>query len=221
MSDIVIGPGQPEKRLYKLPRKQWWANLARVPLKVLLKLAVPIFAIWGKYPPLMVTPDDPVSPFGSGTTPGASREPTQMKLYERFGRYIGDVVWLGWRNGGYGVAYYCKPDWLKRPGIRYMDLTIDDQRFPPVRWDKELDREIPPGLGTLWLQAPDGSWMWETTRKFGPIYLITGYRLSAVAAGAAEDRARVESGWPPVPRPTRHPNMDGRPIVSIRTARTV
>jgi len=175
----------------------------------------------------MVTPDDPVSPFGSGTTPGASYEATQVKIYERFGRYIGDCVWLGWRNSGYGVSYYTKPDWLKREGLRYMDLVIEDDRVsvaltegPDPEIDKTPDGE-PIKVGTLWVRTPDGSWLWETTRKWGPFYVITGYRLSAIASGAEEDRKRVARGQPPVPRPLYHPNMDGRPIVSVRTSYTM
>ena len=193
-------------------------HVARVPLKLLLKIAVPLFAIRGKYPPLMLTPDDPVSPFGSGTTPGASREPTQMAVYRRFGRYVGDVVWLAWRNSGYGVAYYLKPEWLKQPGIRYMDLEIADERTPTGQ--KTTDgHDIK--VGTLWVKNPDGTWLWETTKKIGPMFVITGYRLSAIASGAAEDRERVANGLPPVPRPLRHPNMDGRRIVSFRSQRTM
>jgi hypothetical protein len=195
-------------------------------IKPLLKLAVPIFAIWGKYPPLMVTPDDPVSPFGSGTTKGASVEPTQMAIYKRFGRWVGDVIWLGWRNSGYGIAYYLKPDWMKDPKLRYMDLVIVDERQPPqvayLKTNGDYEDNSSARVGTVWVRQPDGKWLWEKTRKWGPLFVITGYRLSSVASGATEDRIRAGSRkLPPIPRPAIHPNMDGRPIVSIRSARTM
>lgn len=208
-----------------LPWKKRLVHYLRPIIKPLLKVAVLFFAIKGKYPPLMLTPDDPVSPFGSGTTPGASREPTQMAVYRRFGRYIGDVVWLAWRNGGYGIAYWLKPDWLKDPKLRYMDLEIFDQRLPPMAatmtpdgayTDNDAER-----VGTVWVKAPDGKWLWQTTRKLGPLYVITGYRLSAIASGSNEDWMRVLNGMKPHGRPVRHPNMDGRPLVTIRSARTM
>lgn len=212
------------RKRYRAPLRKRLLNWLRVPAKVGIKLLVPLYAIWGKYPSWMVTPDDPVSPFGSGTTKGASNEPTVRKVYAKFGRYIGDVYWLAWRNSGYGLAYAAKPDWLKRPGLRYMDQRIDDERYPPA--DGHLDKfgnfvEEAPGEGTLWVRCPDGTWLWETTRRWGPIYLITGYRLSAVCMGALEDWRRIAGGYKPVPRPLHHPNMDGRPIVSLRTKRTM
>lgn len=193
---------------YRMPRKIWLVNVSRVPLKLLLKLAVPLFAIRGRYPPLMVTPDDPVSPFGCGTTPGASREESMVAIYKRWGRYIGDCIWLGWRNSGYGVAYYCKPAWLKDPAIKYEDLTFDRESD-----GKDMQR--------IWLLQPDGAWLWETTRRFGPVYLITGYRIGPIYSGALENAVLLSKGKDRVPRPAFHPNMDGRPIVSLRTKRTL
>jgi hypothetical protein len=194
---------------YKLPWKQRLVNLSRFPLKVLLKLAVPIFAIWGRYPSLMRTPDDPVSPFGCGTTPTASNEPTMAEIYSRFGRYVGDVVWLAWRNSGYGVAYYCKPGWLKDPSIKYERLKMEvDGRYG--------ERKL-----TFWLRCPDGTWMHETQRRFGPFVLLTGYRIEPIWNGRMENLSRLARGELRAPRPGFHPNMDGRPIVSIRTKRTM
>jgi hypothetical protein len=212
-----------EMKRYKLPGAKRWVHWSRLLLKPLIKLAVLACVPFGRYPWWMVTPDDPVSPFGSGTTPGASREPTQMAVYERFGRAVGDFVWLGWRNSGYGIAYWLKPDFLKRPGLRYMDLNIVDFRTPGHvgAVDGHYADNSAERVGTLWVQADDGTWLWETTRKIGPLYVITGFRLSAIASGAYEDRWRVEEWMQPVSRPTNHPNMDGRPLVTFRTARTM
>lgn len=210
-------------KLYTPPLTKRLIQSTRLLLKPFLKLAVLVFAIRGKYPPILLTPDDPVSPFGSGTTPGASIEPTQMAIYRRFGRYIGDVVWLGWRNSGYGLNYYLKPDWLKDKDLQYMHLTIIDKRTPGPdgKLEGDLYTERTDRVGTVWVRGPYGAWLWETTRKFGPIYVITGYRLSPIASGARENLARKAAGLDPVPRPAFHPNMDGRPIFSIRTKRTM
>jgi hypothetical protein len=204
-----------ERVRYNLPLKLKLIHYSRPIIKLLLKIAVPIFAIWGKYPPLMLTPDDKVSPFGSGTTPSASREPTQMKIYAwgtktfgpRFGRWLGDVVWLGWRNSGYGIAYYLKPEWLKDRNIKYEELDI------------QLEGEL--NNGVVWLRQPDGTYLWETTRRFWFITLITGYRLTPIYSGAIENRERLARGDVRAPRPAFHPNMDGRPLVSIRTNNTL
>ena len=172
--------------------------------KILCKVLVPLYAIRGKYPWWMLTPDDPVSPFGSGTTPTASTEHTQMKIYERFGRYIGDVVWLGWRNSGYGYAYSLKPEWLKDPSIKYEDLKIEGIPDQEVR-----------------LLQPDGSWITEKTHRLGPFRLIVGHRLTPILNGHLENKMRLRQGLERAPRPGFHPNMDARPIVSLRTMRTM
>jgi hypothetical protein len=152
----------------------------------------------------MVTPDDPVSPFGSGTTKTASTEPTQMMIYKRFGRWVGDVVWLAWRNAGYGYAYAQKPDWLKDPSIRYEDLDI---------WGTPNDR--------VYLRAPDSTILRERTYKVGPFRLIVGYRLTPILQGVLRNRKKIADGLQPDLLPAFHPNMDARPVVSLRTSRTL
>jgi len=181
-----------------------WLLLANQFVGLAAKFLVPFYAIRGKYPWWMVTPDDPVSPFGSGTTPGASTEKSQMRLYEKFGRYVGDVVWLGWRNSAYGYAYSQKPDWLKDPSIKYEELDI---------WGTE-NKEV-------YLRQPDGSVLWEKTRRLGPFRLITGHRLTPILSGSNENKKRLEQGLERAPRPWGHPNMDARPIISLRTTRTM
>ncbi len=173
--------------------------------EVLVKLTVPFYAIKGKYPWWMITPDDPVSPFGSGTTKSASIEPTQMAVYRRFGRYVGDVLWLGWRNSGLGYAYSLKPDWLKDPDIKYETLTLNKAEGNPVVYT-----------------ASDGkNTVQEKQHKFGPFILITGYRVQPIYDGGMENRKRLSEGLERAPRPGFHPNMDGRPLISLRTKRTM
>lgn len=172
--------------------------------KIACKILVPLYAIKGKYPWWMVTPDDPVSPFGSGTSPTSSTEPTQMGIYKRFGRYVGDVVWLAWRNSAYGYAYSQKPDWLKDPSIKYEDLKI---------WGTP-NKEV-------FLEAPDGTVLTEKTYKVGPFRLIVGHRLTPILNGSLENKQRLAQGLERAPRPGFHPNMDARPVVSLRTSRTL
>jgi len=182
----------------------WKALIKRLFVKLLVKATVLFYAIKGNYPWWMITPDDQVSPFGSGTTPTSSTEHSQMKVYELFGRYVGDVVWLGWRNSGYGYAYSQKPDWLKDPNIKYEDLKIEGTPDKEVR-----------------LLQPDGTWLTEMTYKLGPFRLIVGHRLTPILNGHLENKKRLEQGLERAPRPGFHPNMDGRPIVSVRTTRTM
>jgi hypothetical protein len=82
-------------------------------LSIPARLLVPLFAIGGRYPWWMVTPDDPVSPFGT-------YEATVRAVYARFGRYLGDVYWLAWRNVLYGLSYRLKPAVFK--GV--VDYTV-------------------------------------------------------------------------------------------------
>lgn len=154
----------------------------------------------------MVTPDDPVSPFGSGTTPGASVEATQMAIYRRFGRYVGDVLWLGWRNSGFGYAYSLKPDWLKNPELRYETLVLV----------KTVDKNK-----TIYTVSNGVETLKETQYKLGPIVLIVGWRVQPIYDGGIENRERAANGLERAPRPAHHPNMDGRPLVSLRTNRTM
>jgi hypothetical protein len=166
--------------------------------KVACKLLVPIYAIKGRYPWWALTPDDPTSPFGQ-------YEPTVREVYEAFGRYVGDVYWLAWRNSGFGYAYSQKPAWLKDPSIRYRDLQIYR--------DEELN--------TIILRSPDGTILRERTIRLGPLYLIYGHRLKPIWDAYCEEIKQEQQGLPLLGRPLKHPNMDGRPIISIRTARTL
>lgn len=212
---IVVGPGKPAERVkFKAPLKDRLLQFLRIPAAPFIKLLVMFYAFSGRYPNWMVTPDDPVSPFGSGTTALASREPGHVaiyawgsKIHPAFGRWLGDVVWLAWRNSMYGLAYRLKPDWLKRPGIAYETL--------------EFDQESDGNVKTFWLRCPDDTWLWERQRKVGPFVILSGYRIEPIIQGAQENLERIANGLPRAQRPPGHPNMDGRPILSIRTARTM
>lgn len=195
--------------LYSMPWRHKLIHYGKPITKPLIKVAVLLYAVRGKYPWWMVTPDDPVSPFGSGTTPSASVEPTQMAVYKRWGRYIGDVVWLAWRNSGFGLSYSLKPDWLKDPSIRYDALEL------------VAENDVTGRVSRYWLRQPDGTWLRETQRWFGPLCLITGFRIQPIYDGVARNKARAFEGLPPQTLPAFHPNMDGRPILSLRSRRTM
>jgi hypothetical protein len=181
-----------------------WLYRIVEPIADLLALPIAaVLAIKGKYPWWLLTPDDQVSPFGCGTTPGASNEPTMRAVYKRLGRYVGDVWWLGRRNRMYGLAYAMKPDWLKRPGLRYLDVAM---------W-KAGD--------SIYLRQPDDTVLRERTIKLGFLYLIVGHRLSPIWNAHYEELERHANGLPPIGRPLHHPNMDARPIVTVRSKRTL
>jgi hypothetical protein len=183
-----------------------WVLFKKYLNELLVKATVLFYAVKGNYPWWMVTPDDPKSPFGSGTTPTASTEPTQMKIYRRFGRYVGDVIWLGWRNSGYGYAYSLKPDWLKDPNIKYEDLSLH----------KETS-----GIKTTYVVSDGKNTLVENQYKLGPLYLLVGHRVQPVYDGGMRNRSWMAEGRPPAKLPAFHPNMDGRPVLSIRSTRTM
>lgn len=115
---------------------------------------VAIYAIRGKYPWWMVTPDDPVSPFGQ-------YEQTVVEQYKK-GRWWGDVYWLGFRNSVYGLKYKYKPDYLK-------EITS----YRPIQL--RMKRRVSKNKVVLVL---DG--LTETTLSIGPFRVIYGYRLSPI-----------------------------------------
>jgi len=81
-------------------------GLLLILLRPFALLAVMVCAIRGKYPWWLITPDDLPRP---GAPHFGHYEPTTRSVYARFGRYWGDVYWLGWRNALFGLAYWFKP----------------------------------------------------------------------------------------------------------------
>jgi hypothetical protein len=80
---------------------------------------------------IWLTPDDPVSPFGCGTTPGASVEPAMQAKY-RISTFLGDWWWLGIRNSAYGLAYKFKPAYFKSLST-YAGCPIGLKQVGPLR----------------------------------------------------------------------------------------
>lgn len=140
-------------------------------------IPVSIFAIWGKYPKWLMTPDDTTSPFGQ-------YEPTVKSIYDKYGRYIGDLYWLGFRNTLYGLSYALKPEYLKSL-VSYRALTRTVRVYGCVQI-VTVDR------------------LYEITIRYFGLAFIWGNRLSPIFNN--QDNLR-------------HPNMDGRPVFSIRLKR--
>lgn len=150
-------------------------------LKLFAWLPVSIFAVTGHYPAWLVTPDDPVSPFGQ-------YEATVRDVYARGGRYVGDVYWLGFRNPLYGLFYAFKPDFFKGLAT-YTHLDRAEHVGRYVR--------------TVTITDPVSGQSWsERSLTLGPAVIITGHRLTPV----------LDNDSPEL----RHPNMDARPVFSIR-----
>lgn len=155
-------------------------------LLFLASLAAPVVCLFYRKG-IWLTPDDPVSPFGCGTTPGASVEPFMQKLYAKAGKFVGDWWWLGWRNSAYGLAYKWKPDVFKTDS--YDHILFSEVNTGKVR---KITAEV-------------GEESYTETTYFGPFFhVIWGYRIRPM-------RNTARDGIP-----VRPINMDGRPIFSIR-----
>lgn len=110
---------------------------------------------------IWLTPDDPVSPYGCGTTPGASVEPRMQWIYSKFGKRFGDWWWLGIRNSAYGLAYKWKiPEVKAQEGGFY-------------RLEMSMEKTSKKRVITL------GKYK-ETTYFFPFFHVIYGYRLGPV-----------------------------------------
>ena len=108
-----------------------------------------------------VTPDDPVSPFGCGTTPGSSREQAMVEKYAKWGTYWADWWWCGVRNRCYGLAYAMKPQHFKDLQT-YAGCNVAVMQSGRVR--------------TI---TVDGYTEW--TLSLGIVHIIAGYRLRPIA----------------------------------------
>lgn len=110
---------------------------------------------------IWLTPDDPVSPFGCGTTPGSSREDAMVEKYQKWGVYWADWWWLGIRNSCYGLAYKWKPSHFKDL-TTYANCAVTVTQRGPLR-----------------AITVDGFREW--TVFLGLFHVIAGYRLRPVA----------------------------------------
>lgn len=135
-----------------------------------------IFAIGGRYPWWMVTPDDPVSPFGR-------YEATTRAVYERFGRYAGDVYWLAWRNVLFGLAYKLKP-----------------AKYKALQNYSHLERSaVQRGRVTTFIV--DGLPLWQI--NLGPFELLAGWMVRGAVLDPHTIRQPVNMEFRPVFSPRR------------------
>jgi hypothetical protein len=142
--------------------------LALTPLNL---VAVLIAARRGRYPWWMVTPDDPASPFGQ-------YEPTVRKMYEKVGRYWGDVYWLGLRNSLYGLRYRLKP-----------------ARFKGVTDYSNFRRHIE-ARGNLTVYCVEGLRLWQYRR--GSFELLAGWMVRGAALDPFTPRQLINMEFRPV-----------------------
>lgn len=167
------------------------ASLQAAVLAVLfpvIALVVLAYALLGaRYPRWMVTPDDDTPPFGG-------YEPTVQAVYARLGHTIGDWYWLGIRNQAYGLKYALKPwEWKHVPSYRHVRFTHTYSALWGVRvisarttWSTRVLREI-------------------SVHAFGFV-LILGHRVRPIWS------SYQQTPW----RTVTHPNMDARPVFSLR-----
>jgi hypothetical protein len=120
------------------------------------------------------------------TSPHGFYEPAMARLYARFGTWVGDYVWHGLRNRAFGLAYALKPAVFKALAS-YEQLLGMRRHYGPLR--------------VIGIAGIPGR---EYTLSLGIAHLIVGYRLRPVY-----DRCGVD--WT-----LTHPNMDARPILSLR-----
>jgi len=140
-------------------------------LNPLAFLAVVICAAVRRYPWFLLTPDDPVSPFGL-------YEDQVRRVYVRFGRYVGDVYWLGLRNCLYGAAYALKPREMK--GLRnYIDIGIGKRSL---------------GRATCWSAGKYRQW---TVRIGFGFFLLLGWKVDRVVIDPNTYRASVNMDFRP------------------------
>ena len=166
--------------------------MAGIALALLLHLVgliarplVLLYAIRGRYPAWLITPDDPESPFGQ-------YEPTVRQVYRRFGRYLGDVYWLAWRNVAYGLRYKLKPAELlpRTDGLGELNYA-------------HLRRAVVYGKRVDYFEA-EGYPMWRV--RLGPLIVLAGWKVESIVEDPFTHRAAL--------------NMEGRPVFTVRTTRT-
>lgn len=135
----------------------------------------------------IVTPDDPVSPFGQ-------YEPTVRKVYERFGRRVGDFYWLGWRNVLYGLRHRLKPDDLL-PSLDPMTGNLNYWYQSSVAEKEERGRFTVYRIGCYKMLRAD--WFEWRGRKYAGFF---GWKIDRIVDDPYTARREI--------------NMEGRPIFS-------
>lgn len=154
--------------------KGTWLGIGLTLLSILVKPLVAIYATTtDSYPWWMVTPDDPVSPFGQS-------EETVRNVYARFGRYVGDVYWLAVRNCLYGLTYALKPSEFKD--------TSDYSDFHMLRDGDGKGRK------TVYSIAGYKQWVYN----FGPVTVLGGWKVKGVWNDPKTPRQHINMEFTPV-----------------------
>lgn len=142
--------------------------LLKIFLLQLASLVAPVVTLFYRKG-IWLTPDDPVSPYGCGTTPTGSDEPKMRKIYARYGKFIGDWWWLGIRNSAYGLAYKWKPAEFKElDTYKYLQFGRKEGKF--LRVIKILGYK-------------------EYCLKLKWLHILYGYRLRPILGGILEGHA--------------------------------
>lgn len=166
----------------------------------------------GRYSWWLDTPDDPFVAGELAPHYGAYEESVR-RVYARWGRYWGDVYWLGVRNRLIGLAAHWRPRWLdhvKTYRSVQSGMVVESGRFVTFYQFNPLitDEAFSAMLAEL------GAWPWELD------YLecwVIDFRLFAVIAGS-----RIDNIWHADPdAPVRHPNVDGRPTFTFRSRKAM
>lgn len=159
-------------------------------LRPFATLAVLVYAIRGRYPVWMITPDDLPR---AGAKHFGEYEETVRNIYARFGRYVGDVYWLGFRNVLYGLAYMLKPKALYPHSVErwYTHLGAESTSYKLFNKEFLITYKVS-GYGMIRL-------------KIGPVVLLAGYKVDSIWNNPDEPRDPI--------------NMEGRPILSVRLTR--
>lgn len=122
-------------------------------------------------------------------SPRGMSEPRVRRIHRRFGPVASDWYWLAWRNPLFGLAYARKP-------ARYKGLK-SYRGLEAKQWYE----------GSTRVTVVDG--MVERIYKLGPIGILTGHRVGPVFGSIQNVPDRVIA----------NPNMDFRPILSVRPYR--
>jgi hypothetical protein len=147
------------------------------------------------YPRWVDTIDDPYVRDGVGAHRG-EYEPTVRAVYERYGRVIGDIYWLGFRNSMYGFVLSFKPDQLKP---RY-DVGRGVYNYSHLL-DGMSQRAIGYWIAIYTVVDYRAIVVWPP----GPFWLVFGWKVDTMVRD---------------PLGARHPiNAEARPTFSIRSKR--
>jgi hypothetical protein len=128
-------------------------------------------------------------------SPHGMYEQAMKARHEKWGTWLADWWWLGLRNRAQGFAYAMKPEHFKRL-TTYDNCHLERTQRGPIR-----------------ITTVDG--VSEYAISLGIAHILYGYRVTPIF-----NEARKNLYLPPAERiPFRTPNMDARPIVSIRSGR--